>query len=197
MVVVLSFLSPCSTLNPESFTIGLGATNIDQLKILEIGKIFVHPEYRRKQKFDIALVKLKEPLQFSSKVKPICLPEFSFQPVNSEKARVVGWGYRHFKVKEVSKQLQEVDLDIIPLEKCQQMYASIKQDIIRSQICTWSTQKDACSGDSGGPLFVYSGDKAVLYGVVSFGVTCADEYPGVYTAVSYYLNWLSKIMKEN
>lgn len=44
---------------------------------------------------------------------------------------------------------------------------------------------------------MYLQDKAVLYGIVSFGVTCADEFPGVYTAVSYYLNWMNKIMTQN
>ena len=186
-----------STADPKDFTVGVGSINIDQLKICEVDKIFVHPEYRRKQKFDIALLKLKKKLPISASIKPICLPEYSFQPLDSDKARVIGWGYHSFKMKQVSDILQEVDLDIIPLEKCQKIYSTIKQDIIRSQICTWSSKKDACSGDSGGPLFAFSGDRAVLYGVVSFGVTCADEYPGVYTAVSYYLNWISMIMEQN
>lgn len=42
-------------------------------------------------------------------------------------------------------------------------------------------------GDSGGPL-VCSGK---LAGIVSFGLTCAsDEYPGVYTEVAKYLDWI-------
>ncbi|XP_017483678.1 PREDICTED: clotting factor B-like [Rhagoletis zephyria] len=186
-----------STLDPANYSVGVGSIHITELQMHQVAAVFVHPQYQRKQKFDIALMKLATPLAFSTKIKAVCLPEYSFEPLNANKARVIGWGYHHFKVKKVSASLQEVDLDVIPLERCRTMYEPIKQDIIRSQICTWSDRKDACSGDSGGPLFVYLQDKAVLYGIVSFGVTCADEFPGVYTAVSYYLNWMNKIMTQN
>lgn len=142
------FSSVSSTLVASRYSIGVGSIYISELQVHKVQSIFVHPLYQRKQKFDLALMKLKVPLKFSSKVKAICLPEYSFEPLNSNQGRVIGWGYHHFKVKKVSPVLQEVDLDVIPLERCRRMYAPIKQDIIRSQICTWSNHKDACSGDS-------------------------------------------------
>ncbi|KAI2806041.1 Serine protease 48, partial [Blomia tropicalis] len=181
----------------DDFTIGVGSIYLDKLKIVKVEKILIHPSYIHKQKFDIAMLKLTQNLTFSNTIRPICLPEYSFEPLNSNKARVIGWGYKKFEMKKVSSVLQEVDLEIIPLERCQTIYMPLQQDIVRSQICTWSSGKDACSGDSGGPLFVYNGRIAVLYGIVSFGVTCADEYPGVFTAVSYYLNWINKIIQQH
>ena len=52
--------------------------------------------------------------------------------------------------------------------------------------------KDTCQGDSGGPLFAKSSlNKYVLAGITSFGILCAlPNYPGVYTRVSYYLDWI-------
>lgn len=48
---------------------------------------------------------------------------------------------------------------------------------------------DACYGDSGGPLF-HLGDR-MLVGVVSWGMGCAlDEYPGIYTRVSAFTDWI-------
>ena len=47
--------------------------------------------------------------------------------------------------------------------------------------------KDACIGDSGGPLICVSeDDQPVLWGITSQGIKCAEKNaPGVYTRVSF------------
>ena len=61
------------------------------------------------------------------------------------------------------------------------------REIYESMICAGSAGKDSCQGDSGGPLT----QAGLLVGVVSWGEGCADEgYPGVYTEVSYFLDWI-------
>lgn len=46
-------------------------------------------------------------------------------------------------------------------------------------------------GDSGGPLMIPEKDKFYLLGVVSFGYKCAEPgYPGVYTRLTHYINWV-------
>eukprot|EP00094_Tigriopus_californicus_P014048 TCALIF_13604-PA protein Name:"Similar to KLKB1 Plasma kallikrein (Bos taurus)" AED:0.37 eAED:0.37 QI:101/0/0.2/0.6/1/1/5/0/273 len=54
--------------------------------------------------------------------------------------------------------------------------------------------KDACVGDSGGPLWKWIGKKrprAFAIGVVSRGKGCArKDNPGIYTRVKLYLDWI-------
>lgn len=54
-------------------------------------------------------------------------------------------------------------------------------------------------GDSGGPL-VYKplkSDQWILIGVTSYGYGCGRYfYPGVYTKVSTYLNWIKKMIQQ-
>jgi len=62
---------------------------------------------------------------------------------------------------------------------CQGSYHSLKEDMI----CAASDGKDACSNDSGGPL--YDPESGVVVGIVSWGSGCAKpKYPGVYSRIA-------------
>merc|ERR1711971_458220 len=56
--------------------------------------------------------------------------------------------------------------------------------------------KDSCQGDSGGPFFSNeSPETRELLGVVSWGIGCGRAgYPGVYTEVSYFVEWITETM---
>lgn len=50
---------------------------------------------------------------------------------------------------------------------------------------------DTCQGDSGGPLSTKIGTRHFLLGITSWGINCADGFPGVYTRVSAYFDWVT------
>lgn len=58
-------------------------------------------------------------------------------------------------------------------------------------LCAGNTEnweRDACVGDSGGPLFCNN----LLVGIVSWGIGCGKKnYPGVYTDVYFYRGFIS------
>lgn len=73
----------------------------------------------------------------------------------------------------------------------------------QGQLCAGGEKgRDSCRGDSGGPLMTISADKSgeinwYAAGVVSFGPSpCGMEnWPGVYTRVSKYVNWIVSKLK--
>lgn len=90
--------------------------------------------------------------------------------------------------------LQEVEILSIPDDVCngEDMFNGfINQTVM---LCAGIVKggKDACSGDSGGPIFQKSSDGSMLQvGIVSFGAGCARaNRPGIYTRVSAFSEWI-------
>lgn len=80
-------------------------------------------------------------------------------------------------------------LKIVSQSSCSRAYQKIAR-ISSGMICAYATlpSRDACQGDSGGPLVA----NGYLIGIVSWGEGCANaSYPGVYTRVSEYDDWIS------
>lgn len=110
---------------------------------------------------------------------------------------VTGWG----TLKEDGKPsciLQEVEVPVISNEVCSTETNYTSSMITDNMMCAGYLgvgNKDSCQGDSGGPMVAERPDKRYeLIGVVSWGNGCARPYyPGVYTRVTKYLDWI----KEN
>ncbi|XP_012215618.1 transmembrane protease serine 9-like [Linepithema humile] len=143
---------------------------------------------------DVALLKLRKSVEFSKKVRPVCLPQPGSDPAGKE-GTVVGWG-RTMEGGMLPGEMQEIQVPIYSLAQCRKMKYRANR-ITDNMICAGRSNQDSCQGDSGGPLLVQEADKLEIAGIVSWGVGCGRAgYPGVYTRVSRYLNWIHANMKE-
>ncbi|XP_043488646.1 serine protease snake-like isoform X2 [Polistes fuscatus] len=172
--------------------------------MIHIERIIRHPFYKPPVVYaDIALIKLQKAVEFSTLIRPACLYQ-QYDKLCS-KAWVSGWGATEF-LGEPSKKLRKAELDMISNIACSLRYNStfvIPDGITPSMICAGELNstgdiKDTCQGDSGGPLQILHPRYSCLYqviGITSFGEGCAIlNSPGVYTRVSYYLNWIEDIV---
>lgn len=164
----------------------------------DVDEIIMHPDYSSSRLTnDICLLKLSQSLEWTDAVKPTTLPEQNEETDEGTDVIVTGWGTLSSGAISLPNKLHKVTVPVISDENCGQDYAESGYDIADSMICAGLPQggKDSCQGDSGGP-FIHAETKTLL-GIVSWGIGCAEPgYPGVYTQVSYYVDWISQSMAK-
>ncbi|XP_030095451.1 transmembrane protease serine 11E-like isoform X2 [Serinus canaria] len=159
-------------------------------------RIIVHEGYSNlltDHNNDVAVVELASPIEFTSEVHSVCLPEASHVFPDNASCFVTGWGALENDGYSVN-QLRQAEVRIISTEVCnrRQVYGGA---ITAGMVCAGylDGQVDACQGDSGGPL-VNANSRGIWYlvGIVSWGDDCGKpNKPGVYTRVTYYRNWIN------
>ncbi|KAE8631039.1 hypothetical protein XENTR_v10001053 [Xenopus tropicalis] len=185
----------CFDMNADanSWTVVLGTINVYSGSEFKIEKIIIYEGYTsHNHRNDIALLKLFTPLNFTSIIRPVCLPEASDIFPDGSSCYITGWGALT-DGGSASQVLQQAEVKIINSDTCSssQMYGGL---IYPSMICAgYATgQIDSCQGDSGGPLVTLKSGRWVLIGIVSFGYGCAlPNKPGVYSRITYLRNWIT------
>lgn len=156
-----------------------------------VSKIIKHPKYDDQNIVnDIALLILSKPAELSKVVQLACLPsQSSSYPGVGVDGYAVGWGVNDVKTQNLPDALYNIKLPIVSPSQCS--VAKLKYG--SSQVCAGKKGSDTCQGDSGGPLYVIDRvtKRYVVSGVTSYGVDCGVN-PGVYTRVSYFVNWIEK-----
>ncbi|XP_063827540.1 clotting factor G beta subunit-like [Ostrinia nubilalis] len=186
--------------NFKTMQVLIGLDNLDNLNNVahrNISDVVIHEGFTStavRDENDIAVATLNEPVEFGQTIVPICLPTPG-QEFASRVGTIVGWG-RMGVEKSSSKFLLKALLRILSDQEC--MESQLKQHLKPTMMCAFSKGKDGCQGDSGGPLLVFENSgRYVQAGVVSWGIGCADpRYPGVYTKVSNYIDWIRQHSKD-
>lgn len=203
-----------SSVSVNEYRVVAGLLNLKQIKTknvqqLSIDRIFRHEYYSSTSLVnDIAVIKLRTPVQWNSFVQPICLPKSdgSQDPKLGQSVQIAGWGYTSSYTKQLANQLQQATIEILPMNDNNNNRAGCNVWIRRGyqisdkqQICAMSrdTRTDSCQGDSGGPLIRDFASKWFIFGIVSFGdsICGSSTAAGVYTRVSAYIDWIQNKMR--
>jgi len=157
--------------------------------------ILVKRFIKRRDRKDIAILRLERDIQLSERAKPACLPGKISQNFIGRNAVVSGWGdtTRYAPEDErparvPSELLKAATVKVLnPSSSLCQRARADRDDML----CAYNEGHDACQGDSGGPLTLQENGRFVLIGVVSGGSGCgAKGHTGTYTRVAYFDSWI-------
>ncbi|XP_013791170.2 testisin-like [Limulus polyphemus] len=165
-------------------------------KTYNVSHVFYNHWYRNYDN-DIAMMRLKEPVELNDYVQPVCLPD-KFDQFEGSECYATGWGKVDFD-KKGSPILQKVKVEVFDNSICSKVYSEqFKIPILQWHLCagTLAGGKGTCHGDSGGPLQCKKDGKWYLAGVTSFGSGCAKPgFPDVYTRLTHYFDWVNSNLK--
>lgn len=195
---------------PSEVLIGIGPRlRAPTLRIASITSFVLHPNYDlRTAQNDIAVLTLATPITDIPTITPLRPSDEATYTEPGTPARVAGWGNTSATGSAYPDQFRMGNVVVFPDQSCGGGAPFTLNNVVfrgfkkgeafpETMVCaagTTSTARviDSCQGDSGGPLIVGEGVAARLIGVVSWGDTCASNYPGVYTRVSAMSGFLQE-----
>jgi len=171
----------------------------------------IHHEHNPKRlDNDIAVIKVDRNINLNHRyVNAACLPscnnQFDYKFTNGTGTRcwVAGWGKDEYDGSFQFVQ-HKVHVPIVDRARCnqdlkfklnqQQFGVGDRFNLSPSELCAGTeTGKDACTGDGGSPLVCQASDgRWTVVGLVSWGIGCATEIPGVYVNVAHFRDWIER-----
>ncbi|VDH95309.1 corin [Mytilus galloprovincialis] len=152
------------------------------------------------QSGDITLLQLKQTVEYTPYIQPICLPSESDVTPTTAICYGTGWGQlTGDKNGEFANDLQELKLKLWKTEKCNGSKAW-NGKIAHGYVCGGyeSGIRSMCSGDSGGPMVCQDNQNNwYLKGIASYVANYCNmtNRPNVFTDVQTYLGWINNNTK--
>lgn len=171
-------------------------------------EIVIHPDWDfNSEKFDadIAIVVLYEAVEFTSKIQPVCLPGISYKDVTGV-GTVVGWGKsEHSGGEAYSPRPSAVNIPAVNGTHCYTTEDQLAMVSSNRAFCAGHVQRgiSPCLGDSGSGFYISNpaSEHFHVEGIVSVAIHddergCDINKFSLYTNVSWFLNWIRKVMGE-
>jgi secreted trypsin-like serine protease len=172
----------------ESLRIGLGGDDLSK----GFDEVFTSTAYAAHPRYN--------PTTLANDVGLIRLPRRSVKPVvrlasredraawqAGVRATIVGWGRTQEDPPVNSSILRSATVIIQEEARCHALDDIYDEG---TMMCAGGTGSDACRGDSGGPLLVFSGSNVVQMGITSFGADCGPTSVGFYAWVPAARTWI-------
>lgn len=183
--------------NPIDYNVLAGSTSRlgdENQQLKKVSKIVKHPI--RVIDFmvpidDIGIIFIDGQFEFNRFVQPIKLPEKgSFTPIGAI-GTLSGWGRTRFGLIELPEKVRAINVTIFDKKECKKMFPrSLRTGMQCAGVVGGG--KDMCKGDFGGPL----AHNGFVIGVASWTPGCGSVlFPGMYTRVSHYIEWIEKTLK--
>ncbi|XP_036434174.1 complement C1s subcomponent-like [Colossoma macropomum] len=202
-----NLMSNNQPVSPDKVKLHIGGNDALQLSSmppLQIESVHIHPLYNNSDftnfDHDLALIKLKNTIQYNADVMPLCLPSVEDEYTPS----LTGWvsGFGQTARSKISRFLRYTSLPLVDKERCQKFIDNLRIPVplTDNMFCAGVPKggKDACGGDAGGAFVLKKNGVFWAAGIVSWGYECGKpgRY-GVYTRVAQYVDWINKTMSEN
>ncbi|XP_017158915.1 prostasin-like, partial [Poecilia reticulata] len=140
---------------PSAVTVYLGRQSQEGFNpnevVRKVAQITTHPSYSSSNN-DIALLRLSEPVTFTSYISPVCLAASGSIFSSGVDSWITGWGNIGSGVPLPSPQnLMEVEVPVVGNSQCKCSYGD--SAITDNMMCAGLLEggKDSCQGDSGMP----------------------------------------------
>eukprot|EP00092_Neocalanus_flemingeri_P019183 GFUD01020782.1.p1 GENE.GFUD01020782.1~~GFUD01020782.1.p1 ORF type:complete len:726 (+),score=150.54 GFUD01020782.1:33-2210(+) len=203
---------------PKQVKINTIRDNTEHIEIVEIKKVYKHPQYKYPTLYDdIAVLELGRRVEYNYDLygdTPSCIDQG--QDNIDKIATVQGYGLTETGERG---ELLETNVTVITNELCKEYldHNATNNKLVRQKIdkalpfglkygliCAQGKMNDegifrgSCKGDSGGPLTALNeDDRTTLIGIVSGGIGCGRGYPGWYTNVSFHTKWIKCIINNS
>nr|XP_022905887.1 chymotrypsin-1-like [Onthophagus taurus] len=179
----------------ENMKIVLGKTSTENGTIYDIQGLIIHENFDNlTYANDIGLIRTLNSIIFGKNVAPMVLRRKAVIDKSFNDNATVSWfGFPTSEMNSSDETFLIANVRSIPIDVCRNTFVAVSL----RHICMSSVATDGnCNEDSGGPLVIGSYGKIEQIGILSFSINCGINKPEVYTRISWYFEWIKKVMER-